>query len=86
MENPIKMDDLGVPLFSETSIRFYIFLGGLLSPHVTFLYYISDGEITSVTWTFKNTISAKQRMACLDSSVQYQKPIKAGWLKKMVGF
>ena len=21
MENPIKMDDLGVPLFSETSIR-----------------------------------------------------------------
>ena len=25
MENPIKMDDLGVPLFSETSI-FFVFL------------------------------------------------------------
>ena len=24
MENPIKMDDLGVPLFSETSIYIYI--------------------------------------------------------------
>ena len=24
MENPIKMDDLGVPLFSETSIYLYI--------------------------------------------------------------
>ena len=23
MENPIKMDDLGVPLFSETSISVY---------------------------------------------------------------
>ena len=23
MENPIKMDDLGVPLFSETSISFF---------------------------------------------------------------
>ena len=26
MENPIKMDDLGVPLFSETSICFSLFL------------------------------------------------------------
>ena len=28
MENPIKMDDLGVPLFSETSIygKFYLHL------------------------------------------------------------
>ena len=26
MENPIKMDDLGVPLFSETPIYSYIFL------------------------------------------------------------
>ena len=26
MENPIKMDDLGVPLFSETSIRYSFFL------------------------------------------------------------
>ena len=25
MENPIKMDDLGVPLFSETSI--YVYMG-----------------------------------------------------------
>ena len=25
MENPIKMDDLGVPLFSETSISFCFF-------------------------------------------------------------
>ena len=25
MENPLKMDDLGVPLFSETSIRIYIY-------------------------------------------------------------
>ena len=24
MENPIKMDDLGVPLFLETSIRGYV--------------------------------------------------------------
>ena len=24
VENPIKMDDLGVPLFSETSIYIYI--------------------------------------------------------------
>ena len=24
MENPIKMDDLGVPVFSETSIYIYI--------------------------------------------------------------
>ena len=28
MENPIKMDDLGVPLFSETSIRFVVCLVG----------------------------------------------------------
>ena len=28
MEKPIKMDDLGVPLFSETSISFYLFLSG----------------------------------------------------------
>ena len=26
MENPIKMDDLGVPPFQETSIYIYIFL------------------------------------------------------------
>ena len=26
MENPIKMDDLGVPLFSETSIYIYIYI------------------------------------------------------------
>ena len=25
MENPIKMDDLGVPLFSETSIYLFVF-------------------------------------------------------------
>ena len=25
MENPIKMDDLGVPLFSETSIYMFVF-------------------------------------------------------------
>ena len=25
MENPIKMDDLGVPLFSETSYLFFLF-------------------------------------------------------------
>ena len=25
MENPIKMDDLGVPLFSETAISFYMY-------------------------------------------------------------
>ena len=29
MENPIKMDDLRVPLFLETPISFHIFLGGL---------------------------------------------------------
>jgi len=30
MENPIKLDDLGVPLFSETSIwRIYLYLQGL---------------------------------------------------------
>ena len=28
MENPIKMDDLEVPLFSETSPSWYIYLGG----------------------------------------------------------
>ena len=27
MENPIKLDDLGVPLFSETSICFHVFIG-----------------------------------------------------------
>ena len=26
MENPIKMDDLGVPLFWETSICIYIYM------------------------------------------------------------
>ena len=26
MENPIKMDDLGVPLFSETSMYMYIYI------------------------------------------------------------
>ena len=26
MENPIKMDDLGVPLFSETSMYIYIYV------------------------------------------------------------
>ena len=26
MENPVKMDDLGVPLFSETSICIYIYM------------------------------------------------------------
>jgi len=26
MENPIEMDDLGVPLFSETSIYIYIYM------------------------------------------------------------
>ena len=31
MENPIKMDDLWVPLFSETPIRRYIFIHGCFS-------------------------------------------------------
>ena len=33
-ENPIKMDDLGVPLFSETPIYTYVFVkvGGYFSP------------------------------------------------------
>ena len=31
MENPIKMDDLGVPLFSETSIYRYIFCDHILT-------------------------------------------------------
>ena len=39
MENPIKMDDLGVPLFSETSIY--------TSAKITWIYqiYISDVQI-----------------------------------------
>ena len=34
MENPIKMDDLGVPLFSETStyIDIYIYIGTIPHP------------------------------------------------------
>ena len=32
MENPIKMDDSGVPLFLETPISSYIFISGLSSP------------------------------------------------------
>jgi len=32
MENPIKMDDLGVPLFSETSIYLFVFFSLGLRP------------------------------------------------------
>ena len=33
MENPIKMDDLGVPLFSETS-KYINFMGSVMGPVV----------------------------------------------------
>ena len=32
MENPIKMDDLGVPLFSETPIYIHIYIYIYISP------------------------------------------------------
>jgi len=35
MENPIKMDDLGVPLFSETSIFFLQYVFDLKGLHVS---------------------------------------------------
>ena len=54
MENPIKMDDLGVPLFSEASIHFHPFLSvfkGLLA-HVS-------GIKTLDSW--KSRVSATYR-------------------------
>ena len=41
MENPIKMDDLGVPLFSETSISFHKLFDTIL--HVTWGFGASGG-------------------------------------------
>ena len=38
MENPIKMDDLGVPLFSETSINQYIYIYILIIYIYTHIY------------------------------------------------
>ena len=43
MENPIKMDDLGVPPFSETSISMLVFQGCIFS----ILFQQSDDNHTS---------------------------------------
>ena len=46
MENPIKMDDLGVPLFSETPICFIM----LYSDHVKAGWLVNWNK----GWTLKN--------------------------------
>ena len=38
MENPIKMDDLGVPLFSETPMYIYIYKMRLLEMLIEFIF------------------------------------------------
>ena len=48
MENPIKMDDLGVPLFSETPIWFHIYC----SPYncISYIPIGSMGPVYLPTW------------------------------------
>ena len=47
MENPIKMDDLGVPLFSETPIlEFHILKGAMIS--MFFLWSHSQKRLMTV--------------------------------------
>ncbi len=43
MENPIKMDDLGAPLFLETPISF-------LSGRPTVAYFISNSTVRTLSW------------------------------------
>ena len=45
MENPIKMDDLGVPLFSETSINIYIHIYCIIYYICTYLIYLYDRHV-----------------------------------------
>ena len=48
MENPIKMDDSGVPLFSETSI--YIYIYGLMETPILLLPPEIPSYSLYVTW------------------------------------
>ena len=51
LENPIKLDDLGVPLFSETSIHTYISL--YLYTCIIYIYNIMSIDLTSKTSLYK---------------------------------
>ena len=46
MENPVKMDDLGVPLFSETSIFIY-YTVYIIYLYVSCIYRIDDTTIAT---------------------------------------
>ena len=66
MENPIKMDDLGVPLFSETSIYFSSLLWMLCS--LTFPFFPSNQGAYScphpISWDGRGQRSAGCRHFC----------------------
>ena len=45
MEKPIKMDDLGVPLFSEASIYYiYIYVGGIGLYMEVYMYILAPSS------------------------------------------
>ena len=44
LESPIKMDDLGVPLFSETSTSSHVYIPGDYSSHVFFVHLQAFGR------------------------------------------
>ena len=50
MENPIKMDDLGVPLFSETPIYLYIFIYLYMHDYYT-MWCLRNSSMHEITVT-----------------------------------
>ena len=72
MENPIKMDDLGVPLFSEASIHFHPFLSvfkGLLA-HVSGIKTL-DSWKSRVSATYRQVGSRGGCWSGWDTMVQW---------------
>ena len=51
MENPIKLDDLGVPQFQETTLCIYIYIYVYIHILCTYVHYFYlDNSLTSVRY------------------------------------
>ena len=86
MENPIKMDDLGVPLFLETPISIYLqnaILGG--TPFWNKILAKKTTEFLEVSsrWSFRQLGSAWKRWG---SQENLPKPAKNGHILKESAF
>ena len=75
MENPIKMDDLGVPLFSETPIYWYFLdlfskcLKMVYPPQLRFQPQLKHIEGLEVEATFANQ---KKQTTLLGTNISHQ--------------